>query len=50
MAAVLSHTTLSSTVNRKPGWNWWKWTIVAGVILIAIAVLGGAIGWAKSGG
>jgi hypothetical protein len=32
-----------------PPWNWWKWTIIAGIAVLILACIGGAIGWAISG-
>jgi hypothetical protein len=33
---------------RSP-WNWWKWTIIAGVALLILACVSGAIAWAIDG-
>jgi len=30
-------------------WNWWKWTIVAGVTLLTLACAIGGIAWAIGG-
>jgi zinc transporter ZupT len=37
------------TSMKTAGFNWWKWTLIAGIVLALLAGIGGAIGWAISG-